>query len=116
MRGGFAFEYSATFGQAVAKGMTVAAAEEDIQKRRAKLLFNTTILRSLDDGQKAQLALTADDKRRARLNCISHLLGKVPYEAIHYEPITLPPIKTADDYHQTHVLAPFPGLLHGSLR
>ena len=33
----------------------------------------------------------ADDKRRARLNCISHLLGKVPYEAIHYEPITLPP-------------------------
>ena len=36
----------------------------------------------------------ADDKRRARLNCISHLLGKVPYEVIHYEPITLPPIKT----------------------
>jgi len=36
----------------------------------------------------------ADDKRRARLNCISHLLGKVPYEAIHYEPITLPPINT----------------------
>ena len=36
----------------------------------------------------------ADDKRRARLNCISHLLGKVPYEAIHYAPITLPPIKT----------------------
>ncbi|MCE9957913.1 polyphosphate kinase 2 [Aeromonas rivipollensis] len=36
----------------------------------------------------------ADDKRRARLNCIVHLLGKVPYEAIHYEPIKLPPIKT----------------------
>jgi hypothetical protein len=29
-----------------------------------------------------------------RLNCISHLLGKVPYEVIHYEPITPPPIKT----------------------
>ena len=39
-------------------------------------------------------ARVADDKRRARLNCIAHLLGKVPYEAIHYEPITLPPIKT----------------------
>ncbi|MCY9822108.1 polyphosphate kinase 2 [Aeromonas media] len=36
----------------------------------------------------------ADDKRRARLNCIAHLLGKVPYKGIHYEPITLPPIKT----------------------
>lgn len=33
----------------------------------------------------------ADDKRRARLNCIAHLLSKVPYEAIHYEPIKLPP-------------------------
>ena len=32
VRGGFAFEYSATFGQAVAKGMTVAAVEKDIQK------------------------------------------------------------------------------------
>ena len=41
----------------------------------------------------------ADDKRRARLNCISHLLGKVPYEAIHYEPITLPPIK-AEGYER----------------
>jgi hypothetical protein len=61
VRGGFAFEYSATFGQAVAKGMTVVAAEEDIQKKRAKMLFNTTSLRSLDDGQKAQLALTAED-------------------------------------------------------
>ncbi|MGL5323178.1 MAG: polyphosphate kinase 2 [Aeromonas sp.] len=36
----------------------------------------------------------ADDKRRARLNCISHLLGKVPYEGIHYEHIELPPIST----------------------
>ena len=32
VRGGFAFEYSATFGQAVAKGFTVAAAEEDVKK------------------------------------------------------------------------------------
>ncbi|PJG58991.1 polyphosphate kinase 2 [Aeromonas cavernicola] len=36
----------------------------------------------------------ADEKRRARLNCISHLLSKVPYQAIDYDPITLPPIST----------------------
>ena len=76
VRGGFAFEYSATFGQAVAKGMTVAAAEEDIQKKRAKMLFNTTSLRSLDDGQKAQLALTADDKRRARITATREIYAK----------------------------------------
>ncbi len=76
VRGGFAFEYSATFGQAVAKGMTVAAAEEDIQKKRAKMLFNTSSLRSLDDGQKAQLALTSEDKCRARTTATREIYAK----------------------------------------
>lgn len=76
VRGGFAFEYSATFGQAVAKGMTVAAAEEDIQKKRAKMLFNTTSLRTLDDRQKAQIALTSDDKRRARITATREIYAK----------------------------------------
>ena len=76
VRGGFAFEYSATFGQAVASGMIVAAAEEDIQKKRAKMLFGTTSLRSLDDGQKAQLALTAEDKRRARITATREIYAK----------------------------------------
>jgi hypothetical protein len=76
VRGGFAFEYSATFGQAVAKGMTVAAAEEEIQKKRAKMLWGTTSLRSLDDGQKAQLALSAEDKRRARITATREIYAK----------------------------------------
>lgn len=37
----------------------------------------------------------ADDKRRARLNCIHHLLSLIPYEEITYEKIKLPPINTA---------------------
>lgn len=76
VRGGFAFEYSATFGQAVAKGMTVAAAEEDIQKKRAKMLFNTTSLKKLDDDQLAQLGLTAEDKRRARITATREIYAK----------------------------------------
>jgi len=76
VRGGFAFEYSATFGQAVAKGMTVAAAEEDIQKKRAKMLFNTTSLRSLDDIQRAQVSLTSEDKRRARITATREIYAK----------------------------------------
>jgi polyphosphate kinase 2 len=31
-----------------------------------------------------------DDKRRARLNCIHHLLAQVPYRDVPHEPITLP--------------------------
>ncbi len=34
----------------------------------------------------------ADDKRKARLNCIHHLLSMIPYEEIRYEKIDLPPI------------------------
>lgn len=75
-QGGFSFEYSATFGQAVAKGLTVAAAEEDIQKKRAKMLFGTTSLRKLDEEQKAQLALSAEDKRRARTAATREIYAK----------------------------------------
>jgi polyphosphate kinase 2 len=32
----------------------------------------------------------ANDKRRARLNCIHHLLAQVPYGDVHHESITLP--------------------------
>ena len=76
VRGGFAFEYSATFGQAVAKGMTVVAAEEDIQKKRAKMLFDTTNLKKLDDAQRAQLTLTSEEKRRARVTATREIYAK----------------------------------------
>jgi len=33
----------------------------------------------------------ASDKRRARLNCIAHLLGTIPYEEIDWPAIELPP-------------------------
>ncbi|PUE28047.1 type III restriction endonuclease subunit R, partial [Limnohabitans sp. Jir61] len=66
VRGGFAFEYSATFGQAVSKGLTVEKAELELAKKKAKLLFETTNLKKLDDGQKAQLSLNSEEKRRAR--------------------------------------------------
>ena len=31
-----------------------------------------------------------NDKKRARLNCISHLLSQIPYTEVPYEPVTLP--------------------------
>lgn len=40
----------------------------------------------------------ADDKRRARLNCISHLLSLIPYEDLTPKPFTLPPLKTDKAY------------------
>ena len=37
--------------------------------------------------------VNADDKRRARLNCIHHLLSKIPYGELKHEKLSLPPIK-----------------------
>jgi polyphosphate kinase 2 len=40
----------------------------------------------------------ANDKKRARLNCISHFLSKIPYIDMTPDPLELPPRKTAHDY------------------
>ncbi|MEM9267096.1 MAG: polyphosphate kinase 2 [Cyanobacteria bacterium P01_F01_bin.13] len=40
----------------------------------------------------------SDDKKRARLNCISHLLSLIPYKELPYEPIVLPPRQGAIHY------------------
>jgi polyphosphate kinase 2 len=39
-----------------------------------------------------------DDKRRARLNCIAHLLSLVPYEDVLEAPLELPPRPPESDY------------------
>ena len=40
----------------------------------------------------------ADDKKRARLNCIHHLLKMIPYEDLTPEPIKLKPRKVDNTY------------------
>jgi len=76
VRGGFAFEYSATFGQAVAKGLTVSQTEEKRKKEKAKVLFKTSDLKKLNDAQKQQLTLTAEEKRKARTMATREIYAK----------------------------------------
>ena len=40
----------------------------------------------------------ADDKKKARLNCIHHLLGQMPYQASEHAPIVLPERERHDGY------------------
>jgi polyphosphate kinase len=42
--------------------------------------------------------VNADDKRRARLNCIAHLLSLIPYQELPREKVTLPPRQKAKGY------------------
>ncbi|MDA0791894.1 MAG: polyphosphate kinase 2 [Proteobacteria bacterium] len=43
----------------------------------------------------------ADVKKRARLNCIRHVLDLIPYEDLSPEPFELPPRPDDDDYERT---------------
>ena len=43
----------------------------------------------------------SDDKRRARLNIISHLLSRIPYERTKPEKIKLPERQSRDGYQET---------------
>ncbi|HLG84259.1 MAG TPA: polyphosphate kinase 2 [Bradyrhizobium sp.] len=47
----------------------------------------------------------AVDKKRARLNCISHLLTQIPYGEIRHEPVALPERVHDPDYHREQIPA-----------
>jgi polyphosphate kinase 2 len=53
---------------------------------------------STDIKQAPWYVVNSDDKRRARLNCISHLLSLIPYEDLTPEPIRLPPRQREKGY------------------
>jgi len=48
------------------------------------------MIRATDTGWAPWHRVNADDKRSARLNCISHLLSAIPYKKIPFEPPDLP--------------------------
>jgi polyphosphate kinase len=46
----------------------------------------------------------AVDKKRARLNCIHHLLGQIPYEEARRDPVILP----AREHNSNYIREPIP--------
>ncbi len=67
--------------------MDLKSRELWIEYSRAK----DEMFRYTDIKQAPWYVVDADDKRRARLNCISHLLSMIPYEDRTPPPIELPP-------------------------
>ena len=65
-----------------------------VEYSRAKdIMFAHTDTRELP-----WFVVEADDKQRARLNCLSHLLSMVPYKDVLQPPIKLPPRQSDDGY------------------
>ncbi len=65
----------------------------DLESRRRWYDYSRArdaMLAATDTDYAPWTIVPSDDKRRARLNCIRHLLSKIPYQAIPQETIKLP--------------------------
>ncbi len=65
---------------------------EDYTKAKEEMLVRTHI------PEARWWIVDGDDKKRARLNCISHLLSQISYEEIPREGVVLPPREHSPDY------------------
>ena len=70
---------------------------EDYTKAKEIMLERTHI------AEAPWWVVEAIDKKRARLNCISHLLTCVPYEEVPHEKPVLPPRVHHADYHRNPI-------------
>ncbi|MBN1285047.1 MAG: polyphosphate kinase 2 [Anaerolineae bacterium] len=74
--------------------MDLKSREKWVEYSKAKdIMFEHT-----DIPEARWYQIESDDKRRARLNCIRHLLGQIPYEDVTPPPLELPP-RPPDDVH-----------------
>jgi len=69
---------------------------DDYSKARDDMLLAT------DTAWAPWYVARSDDKRRARLNIISHLLSKIPYKEVPHEKVKLPKRKVAAASKQNH--------------
>ena len=67
--------------------MDLESREKWVDYSRAK----DEMFRYTDISRAPWSVVNADDKRRARLNCIAHLLSTIPYEDMTPPPVELPP-------------------------
>ncbi|MBN8511266.1 MAG: polyphosphate kinase 2 [Burkholderiales bacterium] len=75
---------------------------EDYTKAKEAMLERTHI------AEAPWWVVKADDKKKARLNCIAHLLGQVPYAEVEKPPVVLPPRV----HHEDYVRQPVPAEMH----
>jgi polyphosphate kinase 2 len=73
----------------------------DLESRRRWLGYSKAkdeMFAHTDIKQAPWYVVDADVKKRARLNCIKHLLSMIPYKDLTPEPIELPPRQEAEGY------------------
>jgi polyphosphate kinase 2 len=74
--------------------MDMASREKWVQYSEAK----DEMFKYTDIKQASWYVVPADNKKRARLNCISHLLSLIPYKDLTPKPMKLPPRQEREGY------------------
>jgi len=57
------------------------------------------MMKATDTKYAPWFIVRSDDKKTARLNCISHFLSVIPYRKVPREKVKLPPRKKHGQYH-----------------
>jgi polyphosphate kinase 2 len=73
----------------------------DLESRRrweAYTVAKEAMIERTHTGDAPWWIVHADEKKRARLNCIDHLLSLVPYQAVDHPEVVLPPRERHPDY------------------
>jgi len=70
---------------------------EDYTRAKEEMLERTNI------AEARWWVVEADDKKRARLNCIRHLLDQIPYGEVQHQPVVLPARTHHPDYQRNPV-------------
>jgi len=73
----------------------------DLESREKWLEYSKAkdeMFKYTDTKQSPWFVVPADNKKIARLNCIDHLLGMIPYKDIEHEKTVLPPRKDEEGY------------------
>lgn len=69
-------------------------------------LARDAMLDKTDTGWAPWFIVDTNDKRRGRLNCISHLLKQIPCERLEHEPVELPSRSKKHEYDDEAALEP----------
>ena len=79
----------------------------DLQSRRRWYDYSRvrdSMLLATDTAHAPWHIVRSDDKRRARLNCITHLLDAIPHERVPFKPVKLPNRSKKDRYDDVAAL------------
>ncbi len=78
---------------------------ESVHKWYEYSIARDTMFMATDTDLAPWYVVRSDDKRRARLNCIRHLLGCIPYEELPYEKVEIPERDMTHKYDDVASLA-----------